>query len=290
MSQRRIALVTDAEHPDLVPDDRALLPALATLKLQGIAARWDDPSVPWESFDAVVMRSPWDYFVRPREFHAWLDETERHAPAIFNPPKTIRWNADKRYLRDLAQRGVDTIETRFVEPTLSTPTLAELIAQHRWEEAVLKPAVSGGAYQTVRFRAAEAAQHQGLLEQILVRGVTALIQPFVRAVEREGEWSVLFFGRRFSHAVLKRPRPGDFRVQNQFGGSVEAVNPPQEVLKAAERVLEAVEGPLLYARVDALRLGSRVVVVELEVIEPSLFFAQDAQAATRFAQALDEIL
>jgi glutathione synthase/RimK-type ligase-like ATP-grasp enzyme len=282
-----IVLVTCQEHPQLPEDDRRLFRPLTQRGFAVQLARWDDPERVWESGELLVLRAPWDYHLRLEEFLRWLDERSRQGTRVLNVPSVVRWNADKRYLLDLASQGIPIVETRVI--TSLDARLEAVLEEHGWDAAVLKPAVSAGAHLTVRFSRADAAAQQPTLKAILATGSAALVQPFLEEVQRDGEWSFLFFNRRFSHAVQKRAASGDFRVQDLFGGQSVAVDPLPRHLAAAQRVLEAVPGPLLYARVDGIDVQGELQLGELELIEPSLFLALAPQASESFADALVEL-
>jgi glutathione synthase/RimK-type ligase-like ATP-grasp enzyme len=256
------------------------------LRARGIeprAALWNDPEVDWAGFDAVLIRSTWDYFQHYDAFLRWLDELERLGVPTINPTALLRWNSNKRYLLKLAPRGVDIIPTQVARAAGLPALLAE-----RGRQTVVKPTVSGTSWHTVRgttgtaeFDAAVAA---------LPAGLEYLVQPFMPEIEREGEWSLLFFGGTFSHAVLKRPAVNDYRVQSEFGGRSEAARPEPELIASAYKVLAAVaelgyEGGL-YARIDGVRSASRFLVMEVEMVEPFLFLSHDSHASRRFANVI----
>lgn len=244
---KRCALVTWRGLPDLAADDRLLRDALVRRGVDASAVVWDDPRVDWSAFDAIVVRSTWDYHLRIDEFRAWIDRLD--GLPLWNPPAILRWNTHKAYLLDLAARGIDVVPTTYMPAG-----------------AVVKPAVSATAHRTM------------FLDYDL------LIQPFVPEVAREGELSFVFLGRAFSHAVRKRPRADDFRVQPEFGGSVEPYAPPPELIAQAERIAATLGDSWLYARVDAVVRDGRLLLMELEATEPSLFL--DAVSAARLADAL----
>lgn len=277
----RLAIATYAAMPALYDDDRLLLPAL---QAEGIAAEpcvWSAPGIDWSAFDAVLLRSTWDYFEHYAAFCRWLDALpvpSVHARAL------VHWNSDKRYLAELEARGVATVPTRFCRGD----ALDAAFAGQDGRELVVKPRVSGGAWHTVRgvvgtpaFAAAVAA---------LPRALEYMVQPFLPEIASEGEWSLLFFGGEFSHAVLKRPAAGDYRVQLQFGGSAARIDPPAALLDAARHVLDATtaagHGPIDYARVDGVIVDGRFLLMELELIEPFLHLGAHAPAAARFASVL----
>ena len=280
----RIALATYSKLPTLNDDDRLLVPALAALDVTAVPAVWDARAVCWDEFQGVLIRSCWDYHLRPGEFLDWIDQLERAGVAVWNPGNLLRWNHHKRYLRDLAARDVATVPTRWL-PRGEAADLLALLADAGWREAVVKPAVSASAFGTWRTSTGTATGEQSRLDALL-RIADVMVQPLLPDVADAGEWSLVFLGRRFSHAVLKRPAPGDYRVQWEFGGSAESAVPPGHLIADAERVIAAVPGDALYVRVDGVEREGRLVLMELELIEPHLFLGWDSGAAGRLAEAL----
>jgi len=283
----RIALATYAKLPTLNDDDRLLVPALAALGVTAVPAVWDSSDVCWDELQGVLIRSSWDYHLRAPEFLAWIARLERAGVTVWNPGDLLRWNHHKRYLRDLAAGGgVATVPTRWLArgDEVDLPTL---LADAGWREAVVKPAVSASAFGTWRTSTASASGDQARLDQMLSAG-DVMVQPLLPEVSDAGEWSLLFLGRRFSHAVLKRPAPGDYRVQWEFGGSAVSAAPADHLIADAARVIAAVPGDPLYARVDGVEREGRLVLMELELIEPHLFLGWDARAAGRLARAIRE--
>jgi len=209
---------------------------------------------------------------------------------VWNPPAVLRWNSHKGYLRDLAARGVPIVPTRWLER--GTPVgLARLLRDAAWSDAVVKPAVSASAHGTWRTSFETASADQRQLDELLRAG-DVMVQPFMSEVRDAGEWSFLFLGGRFSHAVLKRPGAGagDYRVQWEFGGTADAMVPPGNLVADAEAVMTAVPGNPLYARVDGVERDGRLVLMELELIEPHLFLGWDAGAPGRLAAALGALV
>jgi hypothetical protein len=286
----RLALVTCAAMPGAYPDDAHLVASLQALGIEPVSCIWTDPAVDWSRFDAVLIRTPWDYFQRYDEWRQWLDALP--VPTI-NPAPLLRWNADKRYLLELQAQGVPIIPMR-VATGLELPAL---LAGLDGRDVVLKPTVSGGAWHTVRGVVGTPAFAAAVAQ--LPAELDYLVQDFVPEIVAEGEWSLLFFDGRYSHAVLKRPSGGDYRVQSQHGGSVEPVEPPAELIDSARQVLDATRAlgfdEPAYARVDGVvcrgqRPLLRFHLMELEVIEPALFLAGRPDAAERFAANLYERL
>ncbi len=281
---KRIALATSAKLPTLNDDDRLLIPALAELGLGAVPAVWDSPDVCWEEFQGVLVRSCWDYHHRLEEFLAWVSRLERAGVPVWNTPAVLRWNSHKGYLRDLAARGVPIVPTRWLARGRRVD-LARLLRDERWSDVVVKPAVSASATDTWRTSAATAGVDQGRLEELLRAG-DVMVQPFIQEVCDPGEWSIILFGGRFSHAVRKRPAAADYRVQWEFGGTAAPMAPPARLVADAAAVMAALPGHPLYARVDGVERDGRLMLMELELIEPHLFLAWDAGATGRLAAAL----
>jgi len=286
-----IALVTYPRLPALAPDEHPLIASLATLGIRAIPTVWDDPSVEWTRFDAAVIRSCWDYHLRPAQFFDWVAMVERAGVAIWNPPAVLRWNSRKTYLRDLAAAGVHTVPTVWLGggPRADLPSLETILAEAGWDDAVVKPVVSASAHETWRLSRAEAHDGAGADDRrlhALIAREGVMVQPFIPQIATNGEWSLQFFGGVFSHAVIKRAAPGEFRVQREFGGTHERVTPPATVLDDARAALRAAPADTLYARVDGVVIDGGLIVTELELLEPSLFLDADPTAPGRFAAAI----
>jgi hypothetical protein len=234
----------------------------------------------------VLVRSCWDYHHRLEEFLAWVARLERAEVPVWNPPALLRWNSHKGYLRDLSARGIPIVPTRWLERGAPVD-LAQLLRDAEWRDVVVKPAVSASAHGTWRTSVDAASADQRRLDELLRAG-DVMVQPLMSEVRdpEEGEWSILFLGGRLSHAVLKRPAAGDYRVQWEFGGTAVTTAPPDTLLADAAAVMAAVPGDPLYARVDGVERDGRLVLMELELIEPHLFLGWDAGAAARLAGAV----
>ena len=280
----RIAFITSAAWADLSPDDRLAAAELTRRGTEVQPAVWNDPGVDWSAFDQAILRSCWDYHRRLPEFLGWLDHMEQTGVPLWNPPALVRFNADKAYLGDLSAAGVPVVPTLRLERGASAD-LATILEERGWDEAVVKPAVSASAFRTRRARREEAGAVQPELAEMLT-GSAVLIQPFLPEIQTRGEWSFLYFGGVFSHAVLKRPGEGDFRVQQELGGSAVPETPDPGLLAQARAVIERIPGPWLYARVDGIELEEGFTLMELELIEPWLFLACHPEAPGRFADAV----
>lgn len=258
------------------------MPELRRSGLDAEPVVWDDPAADWKSFDAVVIRSAWDYHLKPAIFSAWLSRLEAAGVPLWNPAPALRANAHKSYLKELEVRGIPVVPTLWA--SRGGESLDRMLESRGWDEAVVKPAVSAGAFLTRRVRRGDPAG-QAALDEVLAHS-DGMIQPYLAEVAEEGEWSFVFLDAEFSHAVLKTPGAGDFRVQRDHGGSTELREPPPELLAQARKAEAACPRPLLYARVDGVRRGSRLLVVELELIEPCLFLSYRPDSARRLAEAI----
>lgn len=289
----RVAIAGFSGRPPEFRDDHLLVERLRGRGIEATAPTWDDPGQAWDRYDLVVARSPWDYTTRLEEFLAWTRSVR--AP-LENPPEVIAWNSDKRYVADLAAAGVPVVETAFVAPGEEIPAIAT--------EVVVKPTLSAGARNTGRFRPELHAEATALIERIGALGRTAMIQPFLPSVERGGETAVVMIDGEVSHVLRKRSllRPDEVApVRSGDGlGVAEVMYDPDLVVasEAAEDELELADRVLadlrarfgaapLVVRVDMLRDDDGVpVVLELEAIEPNLYFDQAPEGAARLAAAI----
>ena len=283
----RLGFVTYSGAPDLTEDDRLALAPLRTFGIAGEPVVWDDPEVEWRRYAALVLRSTWDYHKKSAAFASWLGRIESAGVPLWNPPGLVRWNMDKTYLRGLAANGGPITPTEWLEPG-STANLAAALQRNGWERAVVKPTLSATAFLTWITTPAAARQDQSRLCEMTERG-GVLIQQFEESIS-DGEWSLVFFRGQLSHAVLKVPRAGDFRVQKEFGGTSVPRNAPAQVVATAKLALAQVEFPWLYARVDLVDSDSGVRLMELEMLEPDLFLRHDPGAPGQFAEAIQELI
>ncbi len=276
----RIVLATCRSKPALTPSDGLLAAELERAGAAVVAAPWDSITPAGEQPVTVCLRSTWDYHRRWTEFRTWVAGFGDRSGGLWNPAETVLWNADKLYLRDLGAAGIALPLTRWFEPGERLDFEA-ILRQWKLPRAVLKPRISATAFGTYLISAGRRLSDE---EWKPLEASGGLIQAFVPEVESEGELSLVYVDREFSHAVRKRPAGGDFRVQRDFGGTVEAVPPSSGVRDFGEAVLAAVSRPWLYARVDLVEAARGPVLMELELIEPDLFLTP--AAAARLAAAL----
>lgn len=275
----KIVVVNSLEFAEHDPEAPLVVDALREAGVRAELQPWD-ADVAWAAYDLVVVRSPWDYFDRLEDFLAWADAVDG-STRIVNPATVIRWNSHKGYLAGLGERGVPVLPTLLLAAGTADP--GERLAACGWSDVVIKPAVDGGARETLRADpcSPEAAAH---VERLVAAG-DVVVQPYAPQIEA-GETSLLFFGGEFSHAVRKVPAPGDYRVQAHHGGTEHPHQPSPAELETARRAMACAPGALTYARVDLVDVDGVPTLMELEVIEPDLFLRLDDAALGRFTSAV----
>lgn len=279
----RIALVTGLEMAKPDPESHLLVDALAAIGISADVLAWQT-ACDWSAYSLVLVRTPWDYFRHREAFLNWAENVNRVARLV-NPSQVLRWNSHKGYLRELSEAGVPVVPTLWLGH--GTSDLASLHTCE-WGEVVVKPAVSIGAIGARRGHLSDT----GMLEHVqtlLVDG-DVMVQPYIAEVADAGELSLIYFGGEFSHAVRKLPKPGDFRVQDMYGGTKELVAPAQAARDLAGMVLRCIPDDTAYARIDLVSHSDRWFLMELELIEPELFLPLSPGSAERFAAAISRYL
>ncbi|PTX19472.1 glutathione synthetase-like protein [Pontibacter mucosus] len=288
MNTQQIALVTykDAgKYTGVSEEENARLHQFLTQKgLQVTLEVWDDPAVDWGKYELVLLKSPWDYFDKIGTFYTWLDRLEELRVRVLNPISIVRWNADKRYLVELQEKGERVVPTLWLEQG-SSLDVATVFERLQSDKIIVKPAVSGGAKNTFALTPPEAEAQAESINSLLQQE-SFLAQPFIPEIQTKGEWSFLFFNGEYSHAVLKTAKAGDFRVQHFFGGTIHTPEPPAHLLEAAHNLVDKYAQGCLYARVDGIERAGELVLMELELIEPFLFMATSEGAIERYYEAL----
>lgn len=249
---------------------------------------WNDSAVKWEDYDVAIIKSPWDYFDHISDFYAWLQNMESLNIRLLNPVDTLKWNADKRYLNDIKSAGLNITPTEFLSSS-SELELSSYFSTYDCEQIIVKPAVSGGSKNTFKLTKDNFESNLPLIKQ-LIEKETFIVQPFLKEIETDGEMSFLFFGGKFSHAVLKKAAAGDFRVQATFGGTVHPQNPSPDIILKAKAYVNQFAKDCLYARVDTATINGELVLMELELIEPFLFLDTNTNALENYYQALSILL
>lgn len=274
-----VRIAVDDATGDLTDSDRVLRRAFEALGAAVVPHKWYDP-VPRGS--CVVVRSTWDYVEHESRFRAWLDHLDAVEAIVHNGTDLLRWNIHKGYLVELEQRGVPIVPTSVLHRGAST-SLREVLAANGWGDVVIKPAVGASARETVRSGSAAPVEADSHLRRLLATH-DVIVQPFVGAVTTSGEISVMVVAGEPLHAVVKRPRQGGWLVQSEHGGVTERLDLDDALAGAAHTVLGALDRSPSYARVDLLHDGDRYLLIELELVEPELFFQHAPATADRLAE------
>ena len=276
----------DWYHRQILEDDQLLQDALAARGLPSVRLSWDDPTADWSAFSAAVFRTTWDYFDRFDQFSAWFERV-RNQTTLINPPDALSWNMHKGYLEELSEKGVPVVPLRMI-PAGSGHSLSGLLREMGWSEGVIKPAISGGARLTYRIRPENAAEVEERLRPHLARE-DFLLQPFMPDILSTGEDSLMVLNGIVTHAVRKVAKPGDYRVQDDHGGSVHPHTATPDQTRLALHTLEACGFNLSYARVDMVAgPDGAPLLMELEIIEPELWLRLHPPSAEHFADAILE--
>ncbi|MDF0717380.1 hypothetical protein PY092_14545 [Muricauda sp. 334s03] len=275
---------------NVLQEDQLVLKALENQGLKAIRKSWDDPDFDWSTTQYALFRTTWDYFDRYVEFSEWLVKASKQTQFI-NSLELIYWNIDKHYLQDLSNSEITIPKTVFVEKG-ATLTLAETVAKAKSEHGftadtyILKPCVSGAARHTYKIGQDRIADYESIFQN-LVKEEAMMLQEFQQNIVSEGEISMMVFNGEFTHAVLKIAKPGDFRVQDDFGGTVHDYEPNQEQITYAKSVVHAAPELPIYARVDIFKDNEgNWALAELEIFEPELWFRNNPSAADILAKAI----
>ncbi len=261
-------------------EERHVIPHLNRLGIDAEFPFWDLPSENWKRFDAVIIRSTWDYPHKLTQFKNWIEQLEAQHTPVFNSGDVIRWNIEKTYLKQIEEWGFDIVPTVWVQYE-SPAFLSELIEKANWQKVIVKPTISVGAENTLLI------DHTAMPTEFPYQSNSSLmIQPFLSEITSEGEWSFVFLGGTFSHCVRKVPKAGDFRIHQHHGGTYYAETPPTDGLELAKGIVKKITSPLLYARVDMVRSEGKFMLLELELIEPSLYLEFSKTAPELLARSI----
>lgn len=283
----KIGIVTCSDYPQLTEPEKPLIALLANHEIKAEPLIWNDTSIDWKKFDCLLLRSIWDYHLHVEGFFKWLKTLEEIQVRTLNSLSVVNWNRHKFYLREMERKGVKIIPTLFIDKTTDF-SLAELKGKG-WEQAVIKPAVSANSFLTESFSLTEITTIEKKFHSLAIER-DFLVQSFMPEVQSSGEVSLVFFDKQYSHAVVKLPAQGDFRVQEEHGGKTISFNPTPSVIDTATNILSWIQEDLLYARVDGVIRDGEFILMELELIEPELFFHFDKESTKRFVEAVLKIL
>lgn len=282
-----VVFATCEQTPLITADDQILADALKVLGVDVTPIPWTEID-PFALLDAppILLRSTWDYHRLPTMFTSWLGALEHSSRRCWNPPEVARKNVDKIYLKGLEANGIAIPKTRSIDP-VDADAIQRALDDEGWARAVLKPRIAATAYGTFLIDRDAKLSAEDLAP---ARSSGALLQEVIPEVVERGETSLVYFGGSFSHAVVKRATEGEFRVQKDFGGRVDPTTPSASLLSFAERVMQHVPADCLYARIDVVEAARGPLLMELELIEPELYFLIVPDAALRFADLIVERL
>ena len=298
MKEFDVVLLTDSRYvnpskidpyiENVLKEDRLVMEGLEKLNLRTIKKDWNDTNFNWSSTKSAIFRSTWDYFDQFSNFRNWLDLVKDQCYLI-NPYQQINWNLDKHYLIDLQKLDLPIVESVFVSK--KTNLKLETISKSKnWKDIVIKPTISGAARHTYLLKNDEIKNFQEKWLS-LTSMEDFMVQEFQNNILSSGEIAVMLFGGKYSHSVLKKAKKGDFRVQDDFGGSVEKINPSLEIIQLAEKTIKSLKTIPIYARVDIIfDNNNRPVISELELIEPELWFRFKEESAYKLAEIVKDFL
>ena len=271
----------------VLDEDSLLQTALENKGLKVCKKDWADKGFDWTTTKYAIFRTTWDYFERFDEFFIWLENTKKKTTFI-NSSEIINWNIDKHYLQDLAKNKINIAPTLFIEKG-DKITLLALFTKAKWNEAVLKPAISGAARHTYRITPSNCSEVEAVFQE-LIESESMLFQEFLNNITKKGEISLILIGGKYTHAVKKIAKKGDFRVQDDHGGRVEKYTPTKEEIVFAENCLTASPYKPMYARVDIVYDNNdKPSLSELELIEPELWFRFFPEAAEKLAEEINKL-
>lgn len=286
LTDERYANPTDPNEyvKNVMKEDKLVMDALAHKGLRVRKAAWSDPDFDWSKTRYALFRTTWDYAERFQEFADWLMEVSTKTQLI-NSYDLISWNLDKHYLDDLRVKGVNIVETYFIEPKDSR-SLMEIHKELGWEKTVLKPAVSAAAKDTFRLNSKNIEKHNKDFRR-LIEDEAMMLQPFQDSVVDRGELSLMVVGGEYTHAVKKIAKDGDFRVQDDFGGTVHEYEPTKAEKELAVRAINVYDGVPAYARVDIIEDNNgQPAIMELELVEPEMWFRRNPKSAEKLAEVV----
>ena len=284
---KKCALLTIQDLSNFESYDDLLIDPLNLLGWNCVFVPWEFKEVEWDEFDAVIIRSTWNYQQKYELFFKTLSKIDNSNAKLYNPLSVVEWNLNKRYLKDLKNKGIDIIPTIFFE-SFDFQGIKKAFFSFETNKLIIKPSVSANSDNTYVLELSSIDNDRALLSNTF-NSREYLIQPFIKSIKTEGEYSLMFFGDVLSHAILKRPKAGDFRVQEEHGGKLESINLPERALvDFGLKVIKNLPMPCLYSRIDVVRDNNQFLLMEVELIEPSLYFNMNPKSATRFAKVFDK--
>ncbi|NDV90408.1 hypothetical protein GTH32_04255 [Alteromonas sp. 345S023] len=264
--------------------DELLIPHFEQQGWQVETISWRTPACSWDDFDYIIVRSTWDYQQYPEAFMRTLEQIEASDTCLLNPLSLIKWNIEKYYLRDLANQGINIVPTQW-QAKFDEAVFTAQYDKFATDTLIIKPVLSANADDTFKVERDAIFDYLPQLSRCFAQR-EHMIQPFIPSVIEEGEYSLFYFGGKYSHGILKVPETGDFRVQEEHGGKLYTIDPTIDMLQSAQHAVSMMPTQALYARVDLIRIENHWAIMELELIEPSLYFNLDPASAPRFVDAM----
>jgi len=271
-----------------VNEDEILSSILTELKLEHEIVPWSEPSIDWGKYSILLIKSTWDYFDYYPEFLKWIQKIKDLNIRVLNDLETILWNSSKSYLAEIKEKGYPVIygEKLNKGTEIVFEHIQKVVNSDTW---VIKPLVSGGAKNTLKIKSSDWSNYSSRIQN-LVSQEDFLVQPFIKEIQEVGEYSLIFFNAEFSHAVLKTPAKGDFRVQHYFGGEIKILEPSSKMINSAKALIDEFAPDSLYTRVDGVEIDGNFYLMELELIEPYLFLSSHENAISNYKKALKQRL
>jgi|GEM_PF-38919 len=280
---RKCAILTMDKLDDFIVYDKKIDIPMASLGWQTSHISWHDKTIDWNQFEAVIIRSTWDYQDDAEAFMQVLSDIEQSKTILLNSLAIAQWNINKNYLREVEGKGADVIPTIWLEE-FDFSDIARYFKDFKTDQIVIKPTVSANSDNTFWLKKDTYSAQEKLLSESL-ENRQLMVQPFISAIVEEGEYSLFYFAGKYSHCILKTPKQGDFRVQEEHGGILQSIKPSKDLLIAGNKALQAIPEEVLYARIDLVEHEGVYKLMEIELIEPSLYFNLDEKAAERFSEA-----
>ena len=283
----KCALLTINDLSNFQSYDNLIVEPLSNIGWECDFIPWDSISINWDDFDAVIIRSTWDYQQKEKLFFKTLQSIEASTANLYNSLDSVKWNINKRYLLELERENISIIPTRLYN-SFDFDIVSQLFSFFNENKLIIKPCVSANADDTFILEQSKMENLKSVLENTFSQK-DFLVQPFIKNIKSEGEYSLIYFGNRLSHVVLKTPKNGDFRVQEEHGGILKTINKPEgPLIDFGNKVIRTIPYQCLYSRVDVVRGGNNYLLMEVELIEPSLYFNMDPKSSQMFAEVFNK--
>jgi len=285
--KKKCAMLTIEDLSDFECYDELLIPPMNDLGWDVSFIPWDLSDVNWDEYDIVLIRSTWDYQSRIQEFLKVLESIDKSKSLLLNPLPIIQQNIEKTYLIELEAKGIDTIPSIF-QKKFSSEEVMQSFSDFNCDKIIIKPVVGANADNIILGSKFEIKSQLHEIKSVYSE-LPYIIQPFLNSVLKEGEFSLMYFNNKYSHAISKIPKEGDFRVQEEHGGKIDIIKKvPKEIQNLADKVIKILPKNCFFSRIDILLMHGKPKVIEVELIEPSLYFNLEPESSKMFAHELIE--